>query len=404
MQFLIIDNDAEYRAVLRYHLQVEWPDAVVNEFEPATAGSLPEDFRGGSNDLILLADPLNEERGLDWLRKLNAQGSGVPVILFAADGDEFLAVQAIKAGAANYFPKQRLKHQQLIEAVREALDHCDVLARTGDIFSTSSAGGPLKGLGGHRFVRKLHAGEIASVYLAENEATGDLLTFKVVRQVPDAGAEGLFDRFLQEYEVIARIDHPYVVKIFDLGIADDHAYIAMEYLAAGSLAERVNKELPAETALEYTRQMALALEAIHRAGVLHRDLKPANVMFRVDDTLALIDFGLAKEMRLKGAITGTGQIFGTPYYMSPEQGHGGHVDERSDIYSLGVIFYEMLTGQRPFVASSPFALIYQHSHAERPRLPRSLADYQPLLDQMLATDPAGRFQTVPELLQWIQSR
>lgn len=403
MQFLIIDNDAQYRSVLRYHLEVHWPDAIINEYQPATAGQLPEDFRGGSNDLILLADPLDDERGLDWLVKLRARGNGVPIILFAESGDEFLAVAAIKAGAENYFPKEQVRHQQLIQAVRSALDSCDALARTGDIFS-KPGGGPLKGLGGHRFVRKIHAGEIASVYLAENESTGELRAFKVVRQVPDAGAEGLFDRFLQEYEVIARINHPNVVKISDLGIADDHAYIAMEYLAEGSLAARMNQELSAETAVDYTRQMANALEAIHRAGVLHRDLKPGNVMLRDSDTLALIDFGLAKEMRLQAAITGTGQIFGTPYYMSPEQGHGNAVDERSDIYSLGVIFYEMLTGQRPFVASSPFALIYQHSHAERPQLPATLADYQPLLDQMMAADPDGRFQTAHELLQWIESR
>ena len=402
MQFLIIDNDAEYRSVLRYHLQVEWPEAIVNEYQPATAGHLPDDFRGGNNDLILLADPLNEERGLDWLRQLRARDNGVPVILFAEDGDEFLAVEAIKAGAENYFPKQRVKHQRLVAAVRAALDQRDPLACTGDLFG-NSASGPLKGLGGHRFVRRLHGGEMASVYLAENEATGELLAFKVVRQVPDSGAERLFDRFLQEYEVIARVDHPNVVRIIDLGVADDHAYIAMEYLAAGSLAERVSLELSPDTALNYTAQMAQALQAIHRAGVLHRDLKPANVMFRADDTLALIDFGLAKEMR-QAQITGTGQIFGTPYYMSPEQGHGGDLDERSDIYSLGVIFYELLTGQRPFVASSPFALIYQHSHAERPRLADSLADYQDLLDRMLAADPADRFQTADELLQWIQRR
>jgi serine/threonine protein kinase len=146
------------------------------------------------------------------------------------------------------------------------------------------------------------------------------------------------------------------------------------------------------------RQIAGALAAIHDAGILHRDLKPANIMFRDDGSLALIDFGLAKQMRLHAAITGTGQIFGTPYYMSPEQGHAEPTDERSDLYSLGCIFYEMLTGERPFTASSPMGVIYRHAHAPRPRLSRALTHYQPVLDRLLAVDRYERYQSAEELL------
>jgi len=121
-------------------------------------------------------------------------------------------------------------------------------------------------------------------------------------------------------------------------------------------------------------------------------------MFRDDDSVALIDFGLAKQMKLEAAITGTGQIFGTPYYMSPEQGHADPVDERSDIYSLGCILYEMLTGKRPFVADSPMAVIYQHTHAARPVLVDAFDTIQPLLDKMLAVDPSERFQSTAELV------
>ena len=245
---------------------------------------------------------------------------------------------------------------------------------------------------------KLYSGDLVSVYLAETEGSGERLAFKVLRHVPDAGGGRLFDRFLQEYEIIARVRHPNVVRIFDLGIADDHAYIAMEYLGAGSLAERLNAALAPDLALEYLHQIGGALEAIHDAGVLHRDLKPANVMFREDGTLALIDFGLAKQMRLEAAITGKGQIFGTPYYMSPEQGHAEPTDERSDLYSLGCIFYEMLTGERPFGAGSPMGVIYKHANAPRPRLHRSLTHLQPLLDRMLAISRYERFQSATDLL------
>jgi serine/threonine protein kinase len=220
----------------------------------------------------------------------------------------------------------------------------------------------------------------------------------VLRHVPDVGGGRLFDRFLQEYEVIARVRHANVVRIFDLGVADDHAYIAMEYLAAGSLGERLQKALAPETAAEYLRQIAGALAAIHEAGILHRDLKPANIMFRSDASLALIDFGLAKQMRLHAAITGTGQIFGTPYYMSPEQGHAEPTDERSDLYSLGCILYEMLTGDRPFTATSPMGVIYRHAHAPRPRVSRALTHFQPVLDRLLAVDRFERYQSARELL------
>jgi len=124
-------------------------------------------------------------------------------------------------------------------------------------------------------------------------------------------------------------------------------------------------------------------------------------MLRDDGSLALIDFGLAKQMWLEAAISGTGQIFGTPYYMSPEQGHGTAVDARSDIYSLGCILFEMLTGGRPFAAETPMAVIYNHSHAPRPALPSDMADLQPALDRMLAIDPADRFQSVAEVLPWL---
>jgi serine/threonine protein kinase len=247
-------------------------------------------------------------------------------------------------------------------------------------------------------VAKLYAGDLSSVYLAEADEGGERIALKVLRHVPDAGGGRLFDRFLQEYEVIARVRHANVVRIFDLGIADDHAYIAMEYLAAGSLADRLSQALPPETAAEYVRQIAGALAAIHAAGILHRDLKPANIMFRDDGTLALIDFGLAKQMRLHAAITGTGQIFGTPYYMSPEQGHAEPTDERSDLYSLGCILYEMLTGERPFTASSPMGVIYRHAHAPRPRLRLDLTRFQPLLDRLLAVDRFERYQSADELL------
>jgi hypothetical protein len=394
LRFLIIDDDGPYRQLLRYHLEVEWPDAVIDEHQPSSAGPIPAALDLADVDLVLLGHPIASHEGFGFLGLLRARHACPPVLVFAAESDEFLAVDALKAGAANFFPKDRVKHQRLIEVVRGEL-RVERLDPTGELLVDHRA---LNGARKRRLVAKLYAGDLSSVYLAESEEGGERIALKVLRHVPDAGGGRLFDRFLQEYEVIARIHHANVVRIFDLGVADDHAYIAMEYLGAGSLAERLSRALEPAVAVEYTRQIAGALAAIHGGGILHRDLKPANIMFREDGTLALIDFGLAKQMRLHAAITGTGQIFGTPYYMSPEQGHAEPTDERSDLYSLGCIFYEMLTGERPFTASSPMGVIYRHAHAPRPRLSRALTHLQPLLDRLLAVDRFERYQSAADLL------
>jgi eukaryotic-like serine/threonine-protein kinase len=394
LRFLIIDDDADYRQVLRYHLEVEWPDAVIDEHQPSSGGPIAASLDLTGVDLVLLSHPLSGHEGLEFLKTLRGRSDCPPVLLFAQMSDEFLAVDALKSGAANFFPKDRVKHQRLIEVVRGELRVRRIDA-TGELLLNHKA---LNGARKRRVIAKLYAGDLSSVYLAEAEDGGERIALKVLRHVPDVGGGRLFDRFLQEYEVIARVRHANVVRISDLGVADDHAYIAMEYLAAGSLGERLQKALAPETAAEYLRQIAGALAAIHEAGILHRDLKPANIMFRSDGSLALIDFGLAKQMRLHAAITGTGQIFGTPYYMSPEQGHAEPTDERSDLYSLGCILYEMLTGDRPFTSTSPMGVIYKHAHAPRPRLSRALTHFQPVLDRLLAVDRLERYQSARELL------
>ena len=255
---------------------------------------------------------------------------------------------------------------------------------------------------GYRFVEKLSASAHSAVYLAEREKGGDRVILKVLMQVPDLSEGiGAFDRFLQEYEMIADLHHPNIVRIYDLGVSDEHAHIAMEYLPGGDLKEKIQAGISEEDAVSYTRQIASALAKVHAVGILHRDLKPANIMLRTDGSIALIDFGLAKRMRLQQEITGSGEIFGTPYYMSPEQGHADDVDARSDIYSLGVIFYEMLTGKKPFRAANAMGIIYKHGHAPVPRLPGRLARHQALLDRLLAKRPEDRLQTADEVASWL---
>ena len=158
-----------------------------------------------------------------------------------------------------------------------------------------------------------------------------------------------------------------------------------------------------EVALTNVQQIASALEAIHSVGVLHRDLKPANVMLRVGGPLCLIDFGLAKASGTEVSLTGSREIFGTPYYMSPEQGHAETVDARSDLYSLGVVYYEMLIGRKPFTGATAMEVIYKHKRADLPEIAPQFSKYEGLLRRLLAKSPAGRFQSADELLTAISA-
>ena len=397
IKVIIVEVSRDYRALLTHHLTTRWSDARITEYDPAEAGQLPDDFSGAGNDIVILGMPGGDSPALDWLKRFRTQREFPPVLMLG-EGDEREIVAAIKLGASDYLSYSRLTHELLIDLVEAALESREsATERSG---STITGALDVPGLKGYTVERRISGGEIASVYLTQDGNNRDVV-LKVLRQVPDAGSGNVaFDRFLREFELIGKISHENVVRIYDLGVADDHAYIAMEYCSRGSLKRRIKIGMYADRAAEIMRQVAEALGAIHEVGVLHRDLKPTNVLFREDDSVALIDFGLAKQAHLKAELTGTGEIFGTPYYMSPEQGHGEPLDERSDIYSLGVIFYEMLTGNKPYEGTTAMEVILKHARDPVPQLPDHLEQYQPAIDKMMAKRPGHRFQSVEELLAW----
>lgn len=406
IRVLVVEDDPAWRELLGHHISVEWPDALVRTHDPRIEGPLAPEFAAAAFDVVLLDHDIAGQSGLEWLRELTQRPVFPPVLFLTPDDDEALVLEALRAGAEVCMGKQKIDHRRFIGALREAARKRKrqlALWRGSTQARQSYRFGPVT-IRGQRYIRTLAAGSVSSVYLAESERAGELVALKVLSAVPDvAEGKSTFDRFLQEYEVVAKVQHPNVVRIFDLGVADDHAYIAMEYFAAGDLRQRMKHPIEPAVAIDYLRQIAAALEGIHAVGVLHRDLKPGNVMLRADGTLALIDFGLAKQLELDAAITATGEIFGTPYYMSPEQGHGADTDERSDLYSLGVILFEMLAGRKPYLAETPMQVIYKHSHAPLPELPPGLVHLQPLAHRMLAKDPRERFQAAAELREAAQN-
>jgi class 3 adenylate cyclase/CheY-like chemotaxis protein len=274
------------------------------------------------------------------------------------------------------------------------------IRHTGQFSPLRPADSPVK-IPGFRLLRRLGQGGMSRAFLAEYETTGSTRVLKVLN-IAEGGYE-LLRRFLQEYELISQIRHPHVATIFDRGQTDTHAYIVMEYLAGGDLRQRLEHPLAPEQALEYLRQIAEALVAIHARGVVHRDLKPDNIMLREDGTLVLSDFGIAKDLSRTLSHTRYGEGLGTPYYLSPEQAQGGKVDQRSDLYSLGVMLFEMLTGDKPYHADDGPELLRKHVQEPVPTLPAPLARLQPLLQRLMAKTQDERFATSEEALQAIRA-
>jgi eukaryotic-like serine/threonine-protein kinase len=411
MKLLLIEDSDADRSRIVAQLREAMPEARVEEWPPAARGKPPRGFDWKRYDALLLADAPRGEDGLDWLREFHASGAGLPpTLILAGSGREDQAVRAVKAGAADFLRKADLTGVRLAIALREALLDVAEAYRPGDTqtrsqpLNISTIGTPARRdavrIRGYRVLRRIGEGGMAKVYLAEREETKLQLVLKVLdaRVMSD---EHFLQRFLRECRIISKVQNEHVVAIYDHGVTDDCAFLAMEYFGGGDLKARIAAGISSAQALKILMQIAKALDTVHGAGVVHRDLKPQNIMFREGNRLALVDFGLAKEVDAKSTVTHAGMVLATPLYMSPEHYAGARQDERSDLYSVGVILYEMLTGKPPFTASNAPALAYQHVNSPVPRLPQRLSGYQGIVDRLMAKKPEERFQSARELFAYI---
>lgn len=415
MKILIIDDSADFRALVRLYLSKQLDNPEIKEYEVEKLGRPPENFNWSEYDVLLLDYKLgNEEDGLEWLKEYGKLPGFPPTIILTAEGDEYIAVKAVKLGAADYINKKDISPKRLAAMVEEAADVSPqkeiekkaVLQEANRIVQRihkNKENVPGGGLDiGYKFVRLIGQGAMSKVYLAERVADGLSLVLKVL-DLSKVREGTLIIRFIQEAELISDINSPFVVKIYEHNLMDDYAFIAMEFFSRGDLKQRMELKITPQIAFNYMTHIVYGLHAIHKAGVIHRDLKPANIMFRGDDSLALADFGISKKLETDNDLTTVGQVLGTPHYMSPEQGEGKTVDTRTDLYSAGVLLYELLTGKKPFAAKTPAALIYQHIFADIPRLPRAISQYQPIIDRTLAKQADDRYQTAMEFIQVLES-
>lgn len=258
-------------------------------------------------------------------------------------------------------------------------------------------------ISGYRILREVGRGGIATVYLAVQSSLQREVALKVMS--PALTTDPNFtDRFMREGRTIAQLNHPGIVTIYDIAVDNLNHYIAMEYLKGGSLKQRIKNCLPVDQALDILYQVTSALEYAHEKGIVHRDVKPENIMFRDKESgeAVLTDFGIAKSNAHQTQLTSAGMIVGTPRYMSPEQADGRGANPQSDLYALGVVLYEMITGRAPYAGKESLAVLYSHINDPIPKLPEQHSFLQPLLEDMLAKEPDDRIPDCSALLERIK--
>jgi DNA-binding response OmpR family regulator len=446
---MVVDDDARYSQWLRHHLDVLCPQASVSMLNLKEFERWCTSVSGRDCDLLMLGAPFGTSpedpsaHGLMLLRRLREQPATPAVIALAEDGNELTAVRALQLGAVDYLPKRLLTPERLSTAVRVALHRverrvarrlaslahlsreavivareeppvlaaseavpagaAEIAAPKGGEASAAPNPGSITALlsnpdfiPGYTLRLKIGESEKAVVYLASSAHRGHNVALKVSKTLRDEAAGRQF--LEREYTAIMAVRSPLVVEIYDYGVHAGFEYLAMEYLPRGDLKARIQRGVSEQEAMHYVAEIAAALQVVHEAGLVHRDLKPPNVMLRENDGVALIDFGLARSLDGNTMSTQTGVLLGSPYYMSPEQALGESLDARSDFYSLGIICYEMLTGQKPYIGGTAMELLQQHVSGPLPQLPPDLARYQTFLTRLLAKARGERFATTAEII------
>jgi DNA-binding NarL/FixJ family response regulator len=454
-RLMVVDDDMRYSEWLRHHLDVLCPQASVSMLTLAEFERWCVRASGNDCDVLMLSagfgsspeDP--EAQGLALLRRLRAQPATPAIIALAEDGNELTAVRALQLGAVDYLPKRLITPERLATAVSVALRRVErrVARRLASLanLTRDRAAAPVAAsapanpgaaevpagrdvaaepqsapvpesqallapgvaalldgatsenlIPGYILRLKIGESEKAVVYLASSTRRGRDVALKVSKNpYEDSAGRQFLER---EYSAILAIHSPLVVEIYDYGVHEGLEYLAMEYLPHGDLKARIQRGVSEADALRYVGEIAQALQVVHEAGLVHRDLKPPNVMLRAGDTVALIDFGLARSLAGGTTNTHSGVLLGSPYYMSPEQALGEQLDARSDFYSLGVICYEMLTGEKPYMGASAMEVLQQHVSSPPPSLPPPLQRYQPFLARMLAKSREERFANAAEVV------
>jgi len=405
VRILIIDDDEDLRGLITHYLRQEWPQAEIEPLDPLDRDMPDASFPLGSYDVVILDYMLGRGDGLQWLAQFKRRADCPKILFLTGAGNEIIAVRAMKAGADDYQRKQELTRERLISAIRDL--SADALEKTLSPELAARMEGQTLGarvrIPGIKVLHLIGEGGTARVYLASRERDDEPLVVKILRSEVTADARALA-RFMEEYALVERIQSRHVARIYDHGTSEEHAYLVMEFFEGGDLNKRLGaKPLPPAEALRLFRELMLALGDIHEKGILHRDLKPQNLMFRNDGSLAIVDFGIAKHIDAVD-MTAQGEVLGTPRYMSPEQVQGKVLDLRTDIYSAGVLLFQMLSGRHLFEGESAVEVALHHLNSPPPPLPEELEPYQRLIDKLVEKDREARFRNADEVLGFLSRK
>ncbi len=409
MKIILLDESKERLVALRRLIACADPTVEITEYDLDQQGEPGSGFDWSLYDLLIIERPPEGGGALGWLARRSPAADLPPMLVLGDAGDDYTAAQAIRLGAAEYLRREDITAGRLAVLAARGRDRRPSPAHDATVDAGLAADNriiealaPRGREVGYRFVRLIGQGAASRVYLAEQATDRRSLVLKIIDL--ESGRDSLaVQRFVREAELIASVASPYVVRFHDHGFTPRYAYIAMEFFTRGDLKQRIERGVAPADAVNYMMHLVRGLAAIHALGIVHRDVKPGNIMFRSDDSLALADFGIARRLEESSDLTRLGSVLGTPNYLSPEQAQGRAVDARADLYSAGVVFYELLTGRKPYRADSALALAQQHVHAPIPRLPAAVARFQPLVDFMLAKSPGERFESAGELLDALRS-
>ncbi|MBL8518675.1 MAG: serine/threonine protein kinase [Betaproteobacteria bacterium] len=408
----VLDSAYGSRTLIGLFLRQRWPNAVIDSIDPFTETMHGlHSIAAPDANLVIIGSIGSLAEATNVLGKLRNRPSPPGVILLISAELEPLARQLAEAGAHAVLLRESLSARDLIDAstrlMRQEgepplqLDPARAQvpdARSRGVFPLIVQGRRQDiAIERFRMLGKLAGNENNHVFYAERLRDRKRAVVKVMNGAPVEQKKALHS-FIDLYVYLSAKEERSLVKVLDGGIAGDYPYMAFEYLVSGDLRRAMQEPLAPQDALRITRMIATALAVLHADRLAHMDVKPENVFFRDDGSIVLIDFTLATRFGLVAGMRGVGEVMGTPFYMSPEHGQGLPVDGRSDFYSLGVLFHEMLTGQKPFTAEGAAALIYKHIHDEVPLLSLRFRAYQPLVDKLMAKRPEDRFQTAADLL------
>ena len=404
----VVVGSIGYRRLLTTLIKVALPGAVIEEVDPFSQTMRDSGVGFGVKcDVIVLGGIGTESEAMSALKRLRERDNCPPIILLTSHELEPEAGKLRAAGAAVVLLKDALSQNTLAAAIRQLSDKSPLrddlkcARQYGQFPFVVDNERVVLAIDGFRLLATMSANAMAQVMFAESITDKARVVIKIPLSTPYHDAT-VVKRFCDRYQYFAGLEGRSVVRYLDAGITGSWPYVVLEYLSTGDLRRRMADGLPTEAALRITQQIAQALVDVHAGGFAHMDLKPENIFFRRDGSLVIIDFNISTRI---GGVTKnriSGKVMGSPFYMSPEQGRGVPVDGRSDLYSAGVILFEMLTGERPFSGENSAQVIFNHLHEEIPLLPKRIRHLQAIVDRLLAKEPEERFSSATELAEVLE--